>query len=274
MDTKACTGCGKELPMTSEYFYWQKIKRLKAGGRWASRCKTCTLSQQAGYYDENTEKIKARVRNYSAENADAISAKRKESYAANPEPTKARAKKWREDNPERKKQADKDYRAAHPELDKEYSKRYRERHPERRRKTCSDYRKRNPDKGAAYAREYNRRNPHISRAIKLRRRARESELPNTFTAHDWQVALDHFDHKCAACGRPVGLWHTLAADHWIPVTKGGGSTPDNIVPLCHGVDGCNNSKGNKDAKIWLIERFGKRKSLAILKHIEEYLKGS
>src|SRR5581483_2176482 len=48
--------------------------------------------------------------------------------------------------------------------------------------------------------------------------ARKRSLPDTFTERDWQRALEYWDYKCAVCGRPRGLWHTLAADHWIPLT--------------------------------------------------------
>jgi hypothetical protein len=103
-----------------------------------------------------------------------------------------------------------------------------------------------------------------------RRRAKEKGLPSTLTNDDWNRALSYFGGFCAYCGRPAGFWHTLAQDHFVPVNKGGGYTPDNIVPACHGVDGCNNSKNNNDPADWLTRKFGKRKANAILKRIREY----
>lgn len=110
----------------------------------------------------------------------------------------------------------------------------------------------------------------VARAYNHRRYARKRALPATFTAQDWQRALDYFDCRCAVCNRPIGLWHTIAQDHWIPVTKGGAYTPDNIIPLCHGDGGCNNSKGNKDAHEWLLSRYSARKTAQIEKRIAAY----
>lgn len=103
-----------------------------------------------------------------------------------------------------------------------------------------------------------------------RRRARKRDLPDTLTPEQWQQALDYFGGCCAVCGRSPGLWHTIAADHWIPLSKGGGTTADNIVPLCHGQGGCNNSKHSKDAYAWLLSIFGKRKAKKALTRIEAY----
>jgi hypothetical protein len=114
--------------------------------------------------------------------------------------------------------------------------------------------------------------PEIYRAEKLRRRAREYSLPDNFTPQDWKHAVEYFNGCCAACGRPPGLWHKLAADHWIAIADPNcpGTVPTNIVPLCWGIDGCNNRKSKKPADKWLIEEFGKRKAAQILKRISEY----
>lgn len=114
-------------------------------------------------------------------------------------------------------------------------------------------------------------------ATKQRRRARMSNLPNDFTPAEWQRGLDYFEGKCAVCGSQPDFWTTLAADHWIPLSKGGSSTKMNLVPLCHGKKGrpfgepsCNNSKGNHDPLEWLESRFGTRRAREIIKRIETY----
>jgi hypothetical protein len=108
-----------------------------------------------------------------------------------------------------------------------------------------------------------------------RRAAHKRSLPATLTPAEWQTALDAFNGCCAVCGRPPGLWHTLAADHWRPLSKGGGTTADNIVPLCHskrwGEGSCNLSKNDNDALEWLVSRYGKRKGRAIFKRIQDWL---
>lgn len=106
-----------------------------------------------------------------------------------------------------------------------------------------------------------------------RRAAEKRGLCADFTLQDWNAALDYFDNHCAACGRQPGLWHTLAMDHWIPLSSQDcpGTVPWNMVPLCHGQGGCNNSKHKRNARVWLIDKFGKRKGMAILRRIETYL---
>lgn len=108
-----------------------------------------------------------------------------------------------------------------------------------------------------------------------RRKALKRALPAAFTAADWQRAVDYFNGCCAVCGRPSGLWHTLAADHWIPLSDprpdNPGTVPWNIVPLCHGADGCNNSKHDYDAQEWLTKKLGAKKAKAKAKEIQAYL---
>jgi hypothetical protein len=112
----------------------------------------------------------------------------------------------------------------------------------------------------------------VSKMIRGKRRGRVHALPNTITPQDWIYTLDYFNGCCAVCGRPAGLWHTMAMDHWIPVTSPlcPGTIPTNIIPLCHGIDGCNNSKHNYDAVEWLNGKFGKRKAKQILERINAY----
>jgi hypothetical protein len=106
-----------------------------------------------------------------------------------------------------------------------------------------------------------------------RRRARKRALSDNFTASDWQRALDYFNDCCAVCERPMnGLFHAPHADHWIPLSSPDcpGTIPDNMVPLCGGMDGCNQSKNDRPAAEWLASKFGKRKSATILARIEAY----
>lgn len=102
--------------------------------------------------------------------------------------------------------------------------------------------------------------------------ARKRSLPIAFSNSDWEDALDYWGYQCAICGRPRGLWHTLAQDHWIPLSdpRCPGTLPTNILPLCHGEGGCNNSKGNKDPIRWLEERLGKRRAAQKLAQIQAY----
>jgi hypothetical protein len=166
------------------------------------------------------------------------------------------------------------FRAEHPEREKASKQRYYAKNGAAVRAGVNDYRKRNPDKVSAGKKKHAAANVEQCRAQGHRYRARKRNLPNDFTEHDWNVCLEYFGYCCAACGRQRGLWHTIVADHWIPLKKGGGTVRTNLVPLCHsinmGAGGCNGSKHDKDANQWLIEKFGKRKAKQILARIEAY----
>jgi 5-methylcytosine-specific restriction endonuclease McrA len=54
-----------------------------------------------------------------------------------------------------------------------------------------------------------------------------------------------FDGKCAYCGETANTF-----DHILAVTRGGQTTPGNILPAC---SSCNSSKGNKDVWDWIEE---------------------
>jgi len=116
-----------------------------------------------------------------------------------------------------------------------------------------------------------------SKCSNNRRRARKESLPSNFIEDDWHYALEYFHGCCAVCNRPlVDLFstHTAAQDHWIPITDprpdNPGTVPHNILPLCHGENGCNNRKRNRDPVSFLEETFGKRRSRRILDRINAF----
>lgn len=104
------------------------------------------------------------------------------------------------------------------------------------------------------------------------RRTRKEALPSGLTQSEWQRCLEYWSYRCAVCERPVGLWHTLAMDHWIPIANPNcpGTILGNVIPLCHGVDGCNNSKSDALPQEWLMRKLGKRKAAKKLAEIEAY----
>lgn len=138
--------------------------------------------------------------------------------------------------------------------------------------------RRKKPKYRACAHEYDkkyRQKPEVKERDKTKqssRRARKLNLPCDFTDDQWLNALEYFGHKCAVCGRPRGLWHSLSQDHWIPLASPEcpGTVVSNIVPLCHGINGCNTSKNRTPAEQWLTLQFGKRKAKEILARVNAY----
>lgn len=116
-------------------------------------------------------------------------------------------------------------------------------------------------------------NPNTPTRIK--RRGRTLDLYRDYTKQDWLRALEYFDYKCPICGRSFQNnmdGYSVAMDHWIPVSdpKCPGTIPTNIVPLCHGYNGCNNSKSNEEAFRFLSSRFGKERAKEINQTIQDF----
>jgi 5-methylcytosine-specific restriction endonuclease McrA len=92
-----------------------------------------------------------------------------------------------------------------------------------------------------------RENNKDRRNILLQKYLTEKQnLPSTLTLSQWESTKEYFNHQCAYCGEIVD---TLEQDHVIPLSKGGGHTKGNILPVCKP---CNNSKFTKEFKSWYI----------------------
>lgn len=57
--------------------------------------------------------------------------------------------------------------------------------------------------------------------------------------------LSYFHGQCAYCSNQATTW-----DHIVPISKGGRTSPDNVVPACAS---CNSSKGDRDVMTWVRE---------------------
>jgi len=191
-----------------------------------------------------------------------------------------------------------EYKAMQHQWDVEFNQRHPDYHKNRYAENKDEIKKRRREKYAANLeksraqerRKYERRkqralaqnisvrrnkNKLAKSTHKQRRRSIKRGLPTKFTVLDWQRAIEYFNGCCAVCGRPLRDLlgsHTESMDHWIPLSSPDcpGTIPANIVPLCHGLGGCNNSKGAKVASVWLTERFGKRGAREVLRRIEAY----
>lgn len=118
-------------------------------------------------------------------------------------------------------------------------------------------------------------NPTKNRLRNHIRRTAEHNLLHDFTAQDWEYALKYFHNRCAVCEQQLmDLFgeRMVSMDHWIPVTSSDcpGTIPSNMIPLCMGKGGCNNSKNNTAPAKWLISRFGKRKANKIEQRINQF----
>jgi len=180
-------------------------------------------------------------------------------------------KRYEGDRREKTLKAQRQYREAFPERRKAVVKRYYLRHKDEHRERTRKQEQKSTTK--IRRRVYRLNNLARYRTLAKNRYALEGNLPNDFTESDWQFALNYFGHCCAVCERPLnGLFHKPHADHWIPVSSQDcpGSVPTNIVPLCGGVGGCNQSKHARDPQTWLLQKLGDKQGRAILAKVQEF----
>lgn len=252
MNTRLCSACKQEFPLTLEYF--QKSTQNYSGFK--HMCRNCNREYDRQYRANNKASIKAVQTDWRKRNPEKQQGIRKRGLEA--------AKRSRLDNLESERAKD-----------REYSREWRKKHPGHKTGSTGQWEKKNPDKVRKVKSDWKKRNPEYVVLERQKRRHRERELPFDFTRQDWDRAVEYFNGCCAVCGRQLkDLFgtHTAAIDHWIPVASPEcpGAIVTNCVPLCAGLGGCNNSKGAKEAGIWLTEKFGKREAAMILKKIAAY----
>ncbi len=274
---KQCNVCQSIKPAAKEYF------RQRKSGHFYNQCRDCEHEYLINYRSTHRDKTRrqARERYHSNIVVEREKGRLRAARNRNANPDKYRSINRKSYYKLREKNIKglRDYYYRTVETRRAYARFYYQNHKAVRDAYNRSYRIANRQElnqqHGKYIKSY-RKTPHgyaVTKAATHRYNARKRSLLNTLTADEWKQALDYFGGRCAVCGRPpkdLFSTHTIAADHWIPVSKGGGTTADNILPLCHGLDGCNNSKLNKDPETWLIERLGKRKAKKMLAEIEAY----
>lgn len=238
---RRCTRCGQWFPNSEEYYYSDSSKPDGL----SPKCKACSNAEKTQWRANNPDKV--------------VEASRRQRASLTPEQLEQKRAYARE-----------------------YSRAYYWANRERIAKNYRLYYSQNREYHKQRTRRYNQIHGHSKSdpkspaqvAKRHRRIARKLCLPYTLTSDQWRYCLEYFDGKCAVCGRPAGLWHSIAADHWIPLASPDcpGTVATNIVPLCHGVGGCNNSKSASLPKEWLQTRFGKKRAREILKRINDYFR--
>jgi RNA polymerase subunit RPABC4/transcription elongation factor Spt4 len=89
------------------------------------------------------------------------------------------------------------------------------------------------------------------------------------TKQEWAGVLKEFDGRCSYCDSASTVENRgIVADHLIPVTEFGELVAGNTVPACQT---CNDSRGNKDWRAFLVSRHPNNAALRIAK-IESFIK--
>jgi hypothetical protein len=252
MQPKVCTICLRPFPATREHF--SRSAAHKDGLNPA--CKPC------------------------------YNAKLREWRQANPEKARAIGARYRGKDPtcyrERAKRRSRNYYQTHKaEISQRWKAKYRRNHAAMRAYALAYWHTHKPIFQRA-SQKY--RATHLARIQERERQSRpqkrlhwqtyytrKKNLPATFTDADWQFAL-HYWQGCTVCGAQDGLLHRLAMDHWIPLASPDcpGTVRWNILPLCHGLYGCNSTKSQRDPWEWLQERLGKRGAARKRRAIQTY----
>lgn len=100
--------------------------------------------------------------------------------------------------------------------------------------------------------QWHRDNPAAMLRLKTMRRT--AEAADGVTERDWRRLVSRYDGRCAYCGTATAR---PAADHVVPLVRGGRHTIGNLLPVCKR---CNSSKGAQLLSEW---RYGKRRRRAI-----------
>lgn len=80
---------------------------------------------------------------------------------------------------------------------------------------------------------------------------RRGEEEPDYTHQEWKECVIFFGGECAYCGCTPRKGQRLTRDHLQPVSLGGLTTQDNIIPAC---GSCNSSKGARDFKDWYMKQ--------------------
>jgi hypothetical protein len=249
MSLRICSHC-HETKEESE-FYPNRIKIVK-GREYLYRertCKTCFSIRCSAYYHNNADEINERTKQRLQDNPERLEQKReyaRQQYYNNRENRIAKVHTYRVNNLERV------------------------------RETKSKYYQQNKEEITLKNLQWQINNPTAHRRSRVqrtaRRRARKMGLPDTFTTEQQQFCRQYFNFACAVCGNEEGFAWTIGLDHWIPIADPDcpGTVAWNMVPLCHGKGGCNNSKSATHPQAWLLKQFGPRKAAQILRRINAY----
>lgn len=113
-------------------------------------------------------------------------------------------------------------------------------------------------------REYAFKNRDRRNLIEARRTARKRSLPDTMTKEEMDEVVATYHGNCVICGDPYEH-----LDHFIPIATGrGGTTRENIVPMC---STCNLSKNSSNPFKWSqrLEEFKRERFYYLIAYLSQ-----
>jgi 5-methylcytosine-specific restriction endonuclease McrA len=220
-ETKTCSKCKQELPITREFFYGDK--RSKDG--LVSCCKICHLQASARWRANNREKALEISRHWRENNQEKMQEARDQ---------------WADANKDRIRETKKARRLAHPELFRQRQIEFRVNNPNYNQNYARNWRKQNPTRTRDIKRQYRFNHPERVRISNRNRYARIKGAEGKHTEADVIQQLELQNYQCCWCYKSVRDAYTV--DHLISLDRGGSNGAENIVIACAS---CNSSKGNR-----------------------------
>lgn len=237
MNTKVCNVCNNEFPLTSEYFY----KKSDAKDGFRNYCKECSKAKIREYCSNNKE----RMRQYHKERAKNTKIKRTRKEMTDYEKEKARikSKKYYDENKDKIKERRKKKRQEASSEDKLKQSLKMAEYYQKNKETIIE-------KVEAY--RHTEKGSEVKRMCSQKRRTLKNNLISTLDAEQLKHIWHIFNNSCAYCGMSeeehFKIYNSpLHQEHFIPLSKGGAYTIDNIIPACKS---CNCSKSIKDFFKW------------------------
>ncbi|MBJ9983593.1 HNH endonuclease [Bacillus sp. S70] len=217
-----CFKCNEIKPATLDYFH--KGNDTKYNLR--NKCIPCRNENMKKYRIENTEKCLEREKKYREENREKCRMSSRRFYYNN------------KDNEEFKVKQDEWRKAWYENNKDEILKRRRLKYHNNREYEISKVRK-------------YQKTPKGKLSIKIngqKRRSRKKSLPSRYTTKEWCECINFFKSSCCYCGTVL---ENPTQEHFIPISKGGEYTKDNILPAC---SFCNTSKNDTDFLEWYLNQ--------------------
>ncbi|NCC82499.1 MAG: HNH endonuclease [Clostridia bacterium] len=292
IQTKVCTKCGKELPATTEYFSplksgkyglrpeCKECRRItpdripKQGYRFCSKCNE-ELPETEEYFRIEKNRGKFIFRGICKKCQKLINNRyyieRKEYYKEYREHNKSKHQQYYNDNRDKILLQNCKYYLNNSETLKQKKKVYYLKNRDYINEKNKENYKKNLEQRKAYDKYRNIRDKAKRRINHQKYLARKKDLEATLTKQQWAQILKEFNNQCAYCGTSAeehlqAHSRNMEQEHFIPLSKGGEYTHNNIIPACRS---CNSSKNNKDFFEWYPEQefYSKEREQKILKHL-------
>ena len=253
---KICKKCGLEFPIDNFY----KSKTTKDGT--SIRCKQCIKQ----YYEKNKDVIAKHRREYYKNNKETRNEYAKEYYKNNKEKVDETKRLYLEKNKEKYTNYAKIYKKTNKEHISICKRKDYKEHKEMYNACSRKYYEKNKEKFQMYNKKY--KETHKGKYLVLgsiasqKRRALKAKTISTFTKKQWESTKTIFNNKCCYCGKEKNL----TMEHFVPLSKLGEFTINNIIPSCLS---CNSSKGKKDFHLWYptYKYYSKKRENTLLRYL-------